>query len=161
MKNQIINSVSAYEINIVRSSLMIPLLITVVCSTLDLFFHIRFNMVDFECCEECVFWVLETLISYFFPTFLSATVSLIIQCFVFTDNWSGVKDEKGFLLIILTLIYLVLYIIYLTFTNTKFVYVFCVINILYVWLVLNKCIDEKILKRLSTKPNNTVKNVPF
>lgn len=81
--------------------------------------------------------------------------------YYFTDNWSGVKEEKGLLLFVLTCIYFLLYIIYLLFADTGFIYVFTLINVLYVWVVLNKCIDEKILKRFSNRPKNKVKNVPF
>lgn len=160
MKKQVINSVSAVDIQIVQATLIIPLAITVVCSTFDVLFHIRLGMVSYKICEEWVFWILGTLISYFFPSFLASAGSLVWQ-YYFTDNWSGVKEEKGLLLFFLTVIYFVLYIVYLLFANTRFIYVFTVINILYVLLVLNKCMDEKILRRRSNRPKNKVKNVPF
>lgn len=160
MKRQVINNVSAVDIQIVQATLIIPLAITGVCSTFDILFHIRLGTVGYEVCEEWVFWILGTLISYFFPSFLASAGSLVWQ-YYFTDNWSGVKEEKGLLLFFLTLIYFVIYIVYLLFANTRFIYVFAIINVLYVWLVMDKCIDEKILKRFSNRPKNKVKNVPF
>lgn len=160
MEKQVINNVSAVDIQIVQATLIIPLAITIVCSTFDILFHIRLNTVGCETFEEWIFWILGTLISYFFPSFLASAGSLVWQ-YYFTDNWSGVKEEKGLLLFFLTCIYFLIYIIYLLFANTGFIYVFTIINVLYVWIVLNKCIDEKILKRFSNRPKNKVKNVPL
>lgn len=160
MKKQVINNVSAVDIQIVQATLIIPLAITIVCSTFDILFHIRLGTVEYKTYEEWVFWILGMLISYFFPSFLASAGSLVWQ-YYFTDNWSGIKEEKGFLLFALTCIYFLIYIIYLLFADTRFIYVFTIINALYVWVVLNKCIDEKILKRFSNRPKNKVKNVPF
>lgn len=160
MKKQVINNVSAVDIQIVQAALIIPLAITIVCSTFDILFHIKLGTVECKTCEEWVFWILGMLISYFFPSFLASAGSLVWQ-YYFTDNWSGIKEEKGFLLFALTCIYFLIYIIYLLFADTGFIYVFTIINVLYVWVVLNKCIDEKILKRFSNRPKNRVKNVPF
>ena len=160
MKKQVINNVSAVDIQIVQATLIIPLAITVVCSTFDILFHIRLRTVEYEVCEDWVFWILGMLISYFFPSFLASAGSLVWQ-YYFTGNWSGIKEEKGLLLFVLSCIYFFLYIIYLLYEDTVFIYVFTIINVLYVWLVLNKCMDEKILKRFSNRPKSKVKNVPF
>lgn len=104
MKKQVINNVSAVDIQIVQATLIIPLAITVVCSTFDILFHIRLGTVGYEVCEEWVFWILGMLISYFFPSFLASAGSLVWQ-YYFTDNWSGVKEEKGLLLFVLSCIY--------------------------------------------------------
>lgn len=159
MEKPVVNSVSAVDKQIVRATLIIPLAITIICSTFDILFHIRLKMVEFTVLEEWMFWGLGLLISYFFPSLVATAGSLEWQYF-FTDNFSGIKRGKGLLLSILTLIYFVLYIIYLLFADTIFIYVFTGINVLYVYVVLNKCIDEQVLKRSSTKPSNNVENYP-
>lgn len=159
MKKQVINNVSAIDVQIVQATLIIPLVITGICSTFDILFHIKLDMVNYKSCEEWAFWILGTLISYFFPSFLTSAGSLVWQ-YYFANNWSRVKKEKGLLLFSLTFIYFVLYIIYLLYADTAYVYFFTVINILYVWLVFNKCMDEKI-KRFSNKPKNEANNAPY
>lgn len=160
MKKQVLNNVSAVDIKIAKATLIIPLAITIICSTFDILFHIRLNMVNCKNYKEWGFWILSTLISYFFPSFLALAYSSLWQ-YYFTDNWSGIKKGQGLLLFILTSIYFFLYIVYLLFANTPFIYAFIAINILYVWIVLNKCVNEKIFEKCSNRPKNKAKNIPF
>ena len=160
MKNQVINSVSAVDIQTVRATLIIPLAITTICSCFDMLFHIKLGMIELNSFGQWLFWIFGTLISYFFPSFLASSSSLFWQ-YYFTDSWAGIKEGKGFLLGASTLLYFLLYIVYLLFADTWFIFVFVVVNIIYVWYDLNKCIDEKILKKVSITPNDKVINNPF
>lgn len=159
MKKQVVNNVSANDVRMVQAALVIPLAITILCSTFDILFHIRLDNTEFKNCEECLLWMVETLIAYFFPSFMAIACSMAWQYF-FTDIWSGIKEEKGNILACATLIYFVLYIIYLLFENTIFVYAFVVISLIYVWLVLKKCIDGRIFIRSSNRPKSKIINFP-
>lgn len=159
MKNQVINNVSAVDIQTVRATLIIPLAITTICSAFDMLFHIKLGMIKLNGFGQWLLWIFGTLISYFFPSFLAASSSLFWQ-YYFTDSWAGIKEGKGFLLGASTLLYFLLYIVYLLFADTWFIFVFVVVNIIYVWCVLDKCIDERILKKVSIAPNNKVVNDP-
>lgn len=44
MKNQVINNVSAVDIQTVQATLIIPLVITTICSAFDMLFHIKLGM---------------------------------------------------------------------------------------------------------------------
>jgi len=160
MKNQVINNVSAVDIKTVRATLIIPLAITTICSTLDMLFHIKLGMIELNRFDEWLFWIFGTLISYFFPSFLASSSSLFWQ-YYFTDSWAGIKEGKGLLLGASTSLYFLLYIIYLLFADTWFIFVFVIVNIIYVWYVLKKCIDEKVLNKFSIAPNDKVTNNPF
>lgn len=159
MKNQVKNDVSAADIQTVQATLIIPLAITVICSTLDMLFHIKLGMIKLNGVMEWLYWIFGTLISYFFPSFLASASSLFWQ-YYFTNSWAGIKRGKGLLLGIITLLYFLFYVIYLLFADTNFMFVFVILNILYVWCVLKKCLDEKILKRVSIAPNDKVINTP-
>ena len=154
-----LNNVSAVDIKTVQATLIIPIAITFICSTLDILFHIQFKMINYRTFNEWGFWVSKTLISYFFPSILALAYSSLWQ-YYFTDNWSGIKKEQGLLLFILTSIYFFLYIVYLLFANTPFIYAFIAINILYVLFVFKKCMNKKIFKKCSNKPKNKIKNAP-
>lgn len=159
MKNQVKNDVSAADIQTVQATLIIPLAITVICSTLDMLFHIKLGMIELNGVKEWLYWIFGALISYFFPSFLASASSLFWQ-YYFTNSWTGIKKGKGLLLGIITLLYFVFYVIYLLFADTYFIFVFVILNILYVWCVLKKCLDEKILKKVSITPNDKVINTP-
>lgn len=160
MKKQVLNNVSAIDVQAVQASLAIPLMVTSICVMLDILFHIRLKMVNCKNFAELAFWISSILISYFFPSILALACSLFWQ-YYFSDNWSGVKNEKGCLLFLLTLIYFVTYLVYLLYADTVFRYAFVVMNISYVLIVLNKCMDEKIFKKCSNRPKNKIKNAPF
>ena len=157
MGNQVKNEAGAVDIQAVRAALLIPLVITVICSTFDMLFCIRLNMLELGSNEDVLFWVFKTLISYFFPSFFAAAVTLLWQ-YYFADVYSGVKAEKGLLLGISTLVYFFLYIIYLLYADTYYIIFFVIINLLYVWVVINKCIDDKILNKISTVPKGKAVN---
>lgn len=159
MKNQVKNDVSATDIQTVQATLIIPLAITVICSTLDMLFHIKLGMIKLNGVIEWLYWIFGTLISYFFPSFLSSASSLFWQ-YYFTSSWAGIKKGKGLLLGVITLLYFVFYVIYLLYGNTNFIFAFVILNILYVWCVLKKCLDEKVLKKVSIIPNDKVINTP-
>lgn len=159
MGKKVLNNVSAVDIQIVQATLIIPLAITIICSTFDILFHIHLKMTNCNTFNEWGSWVSTTLISYFFPSILALICSLLRQQY-FTDNWSGIKEEKKLLLFFLTFIYFLLYIIYLLFLNTLFVYVFIAINIFYVLFVFKKCVNKKIFKKCSNRPKNKIKNAP-
>lgn len=159
MKNQVKNDVSAADIQTVQATLIIPLAITVICSTFDMLFHIKLGMIELKGVMEWLYWIFGALISYFFPSFLASASSLFWQ-YYFTNSWAGIKKGKGLLLGIITLLYFVFYVIYLLFADTYFIFVFVILNILYVWCVLKKCLDEKILKKVSITPNDKVINTP-
>ena len=153
MKNQVKNNASAENITEVRAALIIPVVITIMCSTFDMLFHVKLGMVHFHGLSEWVYWIFGTLISYFFPSFFASAVSLIWQ-YYFTEGWAGIKEGKGISLGISTFIYFCFYIIYLLFSDSFFVYIFTALNILYVKFVLSKCVDEKILScRIINKPS--------
>ncbi len=160
MKNQVINNVSAVDIQTVQATLIIPLAITAICSAFDMLFHIRLGMIELKTFDEWLFWIFGTLISYFFPSFLASAISLFWQ-YYFTNSWVGIKTGKGALLGISTLLYFVFYIIYLLFADTWFIFIFVLVNIIYVWYVLNQCIDKKVLKKNSIAPKDKVANNPF
>ena len=157
MKNQVKNNVSATDIQETQATLIIPLAITIICSTLDMLFRIKLGMIKIELLSDGIVWVLGTLISYYFPSFLALSCSLLWE-YYFTDGWTGIKAGKGRLLFSSTVIYFVFYIIYLLCADTVFIYVFVVINIIYVWVVLKKCMDEKVLKGVSVAPNDKIRN---
>lgn len=159
MKNQVKNDVSATDIQTVQATLIIPLAITVICSTLDMLFHIKLGMIKLNGVIEWLYWIFGTLISYFFPSFLSSASSLFWQ-YYFASSWAGIKKGKGLLLGVITLLYFVFYVIYLLYGNTNFIFAFVILNILYVWCVLKKCLDEKVLKKVSIIPNDKVINTP-
>ena len=147
MKNRIENDVSDDDIQIARATLIIPLAITIICSTLDMLFHVKMGIIKLNGVINLLYWMAGTFISYFFPSFLASACFLLWQ-YYFTNSWSGIKQGKGLLLGIITLLYFLFYIIYLLFANTIFVFVFIILNILYVWCVLKKCLDERVLKRI-------------
>ncbi len=122
-------------------------------------FRIKLGMIKIELLNDGIVWVLGTIISYYFPSFLALSCSLLWG-YYFTDAWKGVKEGKGGLLAGSTLVYFLLYIIYLLCADTVFIYVFVVINIIYVWVVLKKCMDEKVLKGVSVAPNDKVRSDP-
>lgn len=134
MKNQVKNDVSATDIQTVQATLIIPLAITVICSTLDMLFHIKLGMIKLNGVIEWLYWIFGTLISYFFPSFLSSASSLFWQ-YYFASSWAGIKKGKGLLLGVITLLYFVFYVIYLLYGNTNFIFAFVILNILYVWCV--------------------------
>lgn len=146
MENRIENDVSDNDIQIARATLAIPLAITIICSTLDMLFHVKLGIIKLNSVIKFLYWIAGTIISYFFPSFLASACYLLWQ-YHFTNSWSGIKKGKGLLLGITTLLYFVFYIIYLLFANTIFVFVFIILNILYVWCVSKKCLDEKVLKK--------------
>lgn len=159
MGDKVKNEVSAYEINSIRASLVIPLVITLFCSALDMLCHIKNGMTLVYTFEQGLFWVLGTLISYFFPSFLAASITLLWQ-YYFAQSWSGVKEGKGCLLFFGTLIFFFLYIVYLLFADTYYIVVFTVINVFYAYFVTTKCIDKKILQRKYGIPSGKVINSP-
>lgn len=160
MNNQVKNDVSDTDIKMAQATLIIPLVITVICSTLDMLFHIKLGMIKLNGVIEWMYWISGTLISYFFPSFLASASSLFWQ-YYFTDGWAGVKKGKGLLLGVITLLYFLFYVIYLLFADTNFIFVFVILNILYVWCVLKKCLDEKLLKKIFITPNDEVMNTPI
>lgn len=154
-----------------RALLMIPLIITIVCAFFDIIFQWRLgiltevaNGADTAEIVENVQWfeilckILGILISYFFPAFLSAAITFFWQ-YYFSNTWSGVRYGKGILLGSLTLLYFVLYIVYLLFSNTFYIIIFAIISGVYVALILNKCIDAKIFQA-DTSPGTKVVNTP-
>lgn len=159
MNEQVKNDVSAADIQTVQATLIIPLAITGICSAFDMLFHIKLGMIELDAVNEWICWILGTLISYFFPSFLASASTLFWQ-YYFTDSWVGIKEGKGLLLGIITLLYFLFYIIYLLFADTNFIYAFVILNILYVWCVLRKCMDGKILKKVSGTPNDKIINTP-
>lgn len=157
MKNQVKNDVSVDDIQAIQADLIIPLVITIICSTFDMLFHIKLGMIELDGIMKWLYWIFGTLISYFFPSFLASAISLFWQ-YYFTNSWSGIKNGKGKLLGIITLLYFFFYVLYLLFADTNFMFIFVILNILYVWCVLKKCLDEKILKKVTTTPNDKVIN---
>lgn len=160
MKNQIKNNVSATDIQTVQATLVIPLAITIICSTFDMLFHIKLGMIKLNGVMKWSYWIFGTLISYFFPSFLASASSLFWQ-YYFTNSWAGIKTGKGLLLGGITLLYFLLYVVYLLFADTSFTFVFVLLSLLYVWFVLKKCLDEKIFKKVSITPNDKVMNTPI
>lgn len=159
MKNHKENNVTIDDIHSIRASLLIPLGITIICSFLDLMFQFKFGRIISETLSKRVIYIFGVLISYFFPSFLASAISLWWQ-YYFTDKWSGIKNNKGFLLSMASLTYVVFYIVYLLYSDTIFVFVFTLINILYVWCVLSKCIDKRMLKSDSLTPQNEITKSP-
>ena len=153
------NHVSARDINVTRVSLVIPLIVTVFCSTLDMLFHIKNEMISISTFEEGLFWVLGTLISYYFPSFIAASITLLWQ-YYFAQSWSGIKEGKGGVLFLGTVAYLFFYIVYLLYADTYYIVVFAFINIIYALFVITRCIDKRILQRMSGPPNGQIVNSP-
>lgn len=159
MGDKVKGQVSEGDINSVRASLVIPLIITIFCSALDMLFQIKNEMVLSNTFKECLFWILGTLISYFFPSFLAASITLLRQ-YYFAKNLSGVSEGKGLLLLISTIIFFFLYIVYLLFADTYYIVIFALVNVVYALFVVNKCMDKKILVGISPAPKGKVANSP-
>ena len=147
------------DINAVRASLIIPLIITVFCACLDMLCQIKNELFLFENYQNTIFWILGTLISYFFPSFFSAAILLLWQ-YYFAKSWSGLKKGIGLKLLGATIFFFFFYIVYLLFAKTWYIYCFTVINIIYACFVAGKCIDHVILQPSSETPRNNVNRSP-
>ena len=127
MNEQVKNDVSAADIQTVQATLIIPLAITGICSAFDMLFHIKLGMIELDGVNEWICWILGTLISYFFPSFLASASTLFWQ-YYFTDSWVGIKEGKGLLLGIITL----LYFLYNIFVVCRYKFYICICNIKYI-----------------------------
>lgn len=159
MTDTIKNQVSAIDVKTVRASLAIPMGITIFCSAFDMLFHIKLHMISATIPKEILFWVLNTLISYFFPSFFAAALALLWQ-YYFAGNWSGIKAGHGMRLFIGTLIFFACYIVYLLYADTYYIIVFAVINVGYAFFVARKCIDRRIFRNIPEEPSGKVSNSP-
>lgn len=160
MKNNNSDSLKPMITN-VRVLLVLPLLITGCCALFDMVVHIQFNLVDFKGSLSIIQWVCRTLVSYFFPSFLVTSLTLLWQDF-FTDSWSGIKEGKGSLFLKIVIIYFISYIFYLLLINTSYVIVFVGINLVYVILVLCFTVDDRVLSNKDDKslPKDSVIKTP-
>ena len=159
MEQQFKNDVSKEDINAIRAPLIIPLIITVICFTFDLLCNFKFELVECNGFNEYSTLITRTLVSYFFPAFFAAAVTLLWQCY-FAKQWSGIKSDKKLFLAIITVIYFCAYFIYLIAMDTGFIYIFLLLSGIYVWLVLSKCIDKVILKKITVEPKACVTGSP-
>lgn len=159
MTGKVKNQVSAIDVKTVRASLVTPIVVTIFCFALDIVVHIKFQMVSISTVKEFLFWSLGTLISYFFPSFIAASITLLCQ-YYFAESWSGIKAGKGMRLFIGTLIFFFLYIVYLLFADTYYIIIFAVINIGYAFFVAENCIDPRIFRRIAGEPGGKVSNSP-
>lgn len=159
MGKQVKDVVSAVEIDGVRASLLIPLVITAVCSVFDMLFRIKLGMTVIATFEEGLFFVLGTLISYFFPSFLGAASTLLWQYYC-GGGWAGIRKGKAGLLGISTLVYFVLYIVYLLYADTYYIVIFTLINVVYVLIVYLRCIDERVLNKAPVTLGNEIEKTP-
>ena len=161
MNNQVNNEVSAEDILAVQASLLIPIIITIFCSALDIIFQLELTKVEIVSFKQGTFWVLTTLISYFFPSFFAGAITLFWQ-YYFAGGYSGIRKGRGFLLGMSIVVYLFFYIIYLL-CSKKFLYTlfFALFNAVYAYFVITKCVDEKIIKKATTVPKTEVMNQPI
>lgn len=159
MGDKVEGQVCELDINSIRASLIIPLAITVFCSALDMLCQIKLAMVSITAFKDGMFWALGALISYFFPSFLAASITLLWQ-YYFAKSWSGIKEGKGLLLFSGTFIYFFFYVVYLLYADTYYIICFAILNIVYAVFVIDKCIDKEILQRRSGISKGKVVNSP-
>ena len=86
-------------------------------------------------------------------------VALIAQSLLM-KNWSGFRENKKGCVFAATCIYLFGYIVYLMYMGTCYEYVFFVMNLIYVWYIIGKCLDPRLFARDGSRPNDTIINFP-
>lgn len=158
MSREIKNAVSENEIKVVLASLIIPAIVTVVCSSCDILFHYRLGATNCSTFKEWVFWGIRTLTSYFFPTIFASTLNFIWQYYL-SENWSGIKDKKGIILSLGCFAYFMMYIVYLLFDESYYIIAFTIINVIYVRFVYG-CIDDRVFKMSNTLMANEINSNP-
>jgi hypothetical protein len=159
MASKIKNEVTAMDIYMVQASVAIPFGITIICSFFDIIFHVRLKTVSYDATISWFIWGTGVLISYFFPTFLAAALSLCWQ-YYFTDSWSGLKGRYALPLAIACIVYFSLYIVYLLFSETVYAFLFLTLSIGFAAFVFKKCIDPKVLSKIHTGIGNKVVKEP-
>ena len=168
MASKVEYDITQDDINDVRATLIIPITVTIICVMVDIFAQVdNDTLFVIKVAEgssqilivETMHKVINIVLSYFFPTFISASVALLWEYYLSkTKKWTGLKVNKAFPLFWWTLGYLIAYFVYLMFMKFISTVFFTMISIGYAVFVF-KCIDSQVFK-VNTTPKNKVVHTP-
>ena len=127
-----------------QASVYIPLMLTIVCSAMDILTKwqiMRVNVLKDE-------FIVNTVLSYFFPTVFAAALGMLWTEF-FGNGVSGVKEGFAVRFFIWTVVLFFVYLVSLFLIRFHWTpYVFLVCLILYVWVSLRRYLDFTLLKNI-------------
>ena len=125
-----------------QASIYIPIILTMICSLFDILSKWQILGVDILKDELIV----NTVLSYFFPTVLAAVLGMLWTQF-FGTGVSGIKNGFEIRFSIWTGSLLIVYLISLFFVKYHWMpYMFLVYMVLYVYISLKKYLDYALLR---------------
>lgn len=145
---------STEELKIIQSSLIIPLVLAIIFSSIDIAVSFAFSLINYDNIYDIVLWGVRTVISYIFPSIFATIATMAWQSIVISVR-SGIKENMIGRLIILIFLYIFFYILYIIFINTYYSIFFLVINVFVVVIFVKKFLDVDLLDFKYNKENST------
>lgn len=138
--------------------LAIPIVITFMCAFLDWWCASRDGAYIGLSIMKYVENILRLVIGYFFPSLISLSFTMILQCSVFGDDIIGINRNYMWQTVAWTVAYAFFFVLCLSQYNIITAIIFIILSVIYILIFNNNCLDERIqfknLKIFSTKYKN-------
>lgn len=124
--------------------LAIPIVITIICALLDWWSARATGVYKDFTLVKYIENVLRLLMGYFFPSFISISITMLVQCGIFKEDIIGLDRNKIRTAIVWTGIYIIVFVMCLMDYGIKSASFFTIASFIYVYVFNSNCLDERI-----------------
>lgn len=127
-----------------RYIMFVPILITVICAWLDIWCTYSSGEYVNSTCREIFLSITRCIYGYFFPSFVSMIIPLVLQQLFSENKQYGLQKNKIGFSVLFLVIYCVIFITCLINFNVTTSIIFMISTFVYIGVTWNYCLDNEI-----------------